>query len=124
MQKYLNSHTDQCMEQIEQLLKPLDPITREMAVNMLSYTERPIEGHEEVSRMISAFVSLLSSKANPDSDNPVIIAAYTVTRIYKIAHGQARELAREAQVHYEDAAADLTAAVLDILQHLTLVNIA
>ena len=69
------------MEQVNTLLKNLDTDTFSRIINMMNYTQRPIEGFEDTALMITALFQV----APENSVNPIFVAVNMVKKIQKIA---------------------------------------
>ena len=116
MNTILDNHITDISNEIESLLAPLDETTQLTVINLISYTQYPIDGHNDLVQIISQLVSCVSAHANPVSDNPIAIAALTVSNIWKIIHGHAQAYAKQCRINIEDAVLTLTAYILDDLQ--------
>jgi len=116
MDNKLDQLTDITINKIKNLLSPLDATTQATVVNLMAYTQYPIDGHDELTTILAALVSVAAHRANPDSDNPIAIAAYTLTCIWKIVVDQAYHYSQLAHINIEDAICVLTASILEDLQ--------
>ncbi len=67
------------------ILSQLDPDTRDLAINILTYSQFPLEGHPDTCRIINTLIQCVPTH---QSDNPVVIASQTAQAIYALAHGQ------------------------------------
>lgn len=68
-----------------EILSNLDPDTRDLAINILTYSQFPLEGHPDTCRIINTLIQCVPSH---QSDNPVVIASQTAQAICTLAHGQ------------------------------------
>lgn len=111
----IDSHINLCSEKISTILNQHNADTQATIVNMLAYSQFPIDGHDEVSQIVSTLISAINGAAKT-STNPIIVAAGAVQEIWTVVHGQANDLAQSAHMHIEETVALLTSEILEILQ--------
>jgi len=71
------------------VLNDMGEDTRDLTVDMLTYSIYPIEEHPQVALMLR---TLIECATLPESDNPIIVAARVVRSIYDRVHGQQEAL--------------------------------
>ena len=111
-----DKHIKLCIKDVNAILQRYDHETQITIVNMLTYSQYPIDGHDEVSQIVSTLISAINGTAVALSENPIIKAAGAVQEIWTIVHGQAHLLAQSEHIHIEEAVARITSEVLEELQ--------